>query len=209
MYLEWPPEAEDPVAIPKAYTSAQGQKVEVKWVRTFWILTLSLSSCRATCELRVLIFRTLSIVRLNSRARRVTPVSPYFFGAEFVKAQYRVWILVCFVLQVFVWSPARGLTAKADDFRVTPYLQQPEQTAVTVRWFSEENSPGRLTYWADGKPLVIDSRPEPSPELAYIIFKDEPGGPHPATPFRHTVRISPLQPGTRYAYRVEQRSQHV
>lgn len=30
MYLEWPPEAEDPVAIPKAYTSAQGQKVEVK-----------------------------------------------------------------------------------------------------------------------------------------------------------------------------------
>ncbi|MBL8818923.1 MAG: carboxypeptidase regulatory-like domain-containing protein [Planctomyces sp.] len=30
MYLEWPPEAEDAVPIPAGYTSATGQKVEVK-----------------------------------------------------------------------------------------------------------------------------------------------------------------------------------
>lgn len=96
--------------------------------------------------------------------------------------------------------------AHAEEFRVRPYLQNPARDAITVRWLSEDNRPGVLTVELPGGPRTFSSQPVQAAALAYNPYKPEPGGPHPAVPWLHRIRVTELQPGTEYAYAVRQGS---
>ena len=98
-------------------------------------------------------------------------------------------------------------TANAESFRVLPYVQNPAADAMTVRWLSDDQAPGILTVeFADG-PLEFRSQPRLVEALAFNPFKPEPGGPHPGLPWLHSLRVTGLKPGTRYAYKVRQGTQ--
>jgi len=94
--------------------------------------------------------------------------------------------------------------ALADSFRVLPYVQYSTQDAMTVRWLSESGEPGVLTVETREGPRTFRSEPKLARALAYNPFKEEPGGPHPGLPWLHSVRVTGLRPGTRYAYQVRQ-----
>lgn len=108
----------------------------------------------------------------------------------------------CLLMLVLgVWQ---GGAARADSFRVLPYVQNPAPDAMTVRWLSEAETPGVLSVETPDGPRTLHSQPTLARTLAYNPFKEEPGGPHPGLPWRHTVRVTGLKPGTRYSYRVRQ-----
>jgi len=82
--------------------------------------------------------------------------------------------------------------ARADSFRVLPYVQNPAKDAMTVRWLSETGEPGVLTVETADGPRVFRSEPRLASALAYNPFKAEPGGPHPGLPWLHSVRVTGL-----------------
>jgi hypothetical protein len=93
-------------------------------------------------------------------------------------------------------------TGHAEAFRVFPYVQNPAADAMTVRWLSNAEAPGTLTVQTPEGPRVLESKPERADGLVYN--RTEPGGPHPALPFLHSVRVTGLTAGTRYKYTVRQ-----
>lgn len=97
-------------------------------------------------------------------------------------------------------------SAQAGAFRVQPYLQNPSQEAITVRWFSDTGDPGQLTLATPEGPQVLQSQPILAEALRYNPFKPEVGGPHPTLPWLHSIRVSKLKPGTKYRYQVKQGS---
>ncbi len=100
---------------------------------------------------------------------------------------------------------ATQISLAEDAFRVWPYLQSPAKNAITVCWFTGSNQPGRLTVeLPDGSHRELVSSPQPAPELGYNPFGQEPGGPHPAVPFKHRLRVTDLSAGTTYRYTVVQ-----
>lgn len=104
------------------------------------------------------------------------------------------------VLASVLWT---GM-ARADSFRVLPYVQNPTPDAITVRWLSDAEEPGVLTIETAVGRRVLHSQPRLAPALAYNPFQPEPGGPHPALPALHSIRVTGLAPGTQYAYQVRQ-----
>ncbi|MBN2273545.1 MAG: metallophosphoesterase [Bacteroidales bacterium] len=100
-----------------------------------------------------------------------------------------------------------GLTAQ-DCFRVFPYVQNPAVDAISIIWFSEENSGGLLSYWKQGTDTKnkISSDPVLAQALAYPLWEDTTffAGQAPPAPFRHRIRIENLEPAARYEYLVIQ-----
>ncbi len=100
-----------------------------------------------------------------------------------------------------------GLTAQ-DKFRIFPYLQNPDIDAITILWFSEENSPGLFSWWEQGTATKIhlNSTPVPAEALEYSLWEDTTffEGQAPSAPFRHRVRIENLNPYSTYEYTVVQ-----
>lgn len=94
--------------------------------------------------------------------------------------------------------------AGAGEFRVLPYVQNPAPDAITVRWLSESGEPGTVTVETTDGSREYRSSPTQLETLAYNPLKPEPGGPHPDLPWLHSVRVTELQPGTRYPYAVRQ-----
>src|SRR4051812_21143218 len=103
----------------------------------------------------------------------------------------------------FLYLFCSGVT-QADSFRVSPYLQNPAPDAITIRWLSNDNSPGELIVETPEGPRVLKSVPVLAKALAYNPFKEEPNGPHPSLPWIHSVRVKDLESGTKYAYQVRQ-----
>ena len=90
-------------------------------------------------------------------------------------------------------------TAHGDDFRVTPYLQNPTSDAVTIRWLSESADPGSLVI--DGRSFT--SSPMLATSLDYQAA--EPAGDRYAgLPWLHSLRVTGLTPSSAYAYSVTQ-----
>jgi hypothetical protein len=89
-------------------------------------------------------------------------------------------------------------------FRVRPYLQNPAPDAMTIRWFSETADPGTVT--CDGRSFT--SAAELCHDLDYQPT-EQTAMQHPSPPFRHTVRVSGLEPATSYPYAVEQTGETV
>ena len=112
-----------------------------------------------------------------------------------------------FYLLFFVLISSNLLTAQ-DGFRVFPYVQNPAPDAITIIWFSEDNSSGLLSYEKQGSSTTADihSDPFPAAALAYPEWEDTSffAGQAPSAPFRHRIRIEDLEPATRYEYTVKQ-----
>lgn len=99
------------------------------------------------------------------------------------------------------WAVALGvtgtgsLTVAADDFRVQPYLQNPTQDGITLRWLSES---------ADAASVEIDGRTYYSSPVVAADLGYQPAEPeanrYPSLPYIHTVRVTGLQPDTSYGY---------
>jgi 3',5'-cyclic AMP phosphodiesterase CpdA len=101
-----------------------------------------------------------------------------------------------------------NIISAQDSFRVFPYLQNPGPNAITILWFSEENSPGLLSYWRQDSEtkININSNPISAESLTYSIWEDNTyfNGEAPSVPFRHRLRIENLAPATIYEYTVTQ-----
>jgi hypothetical protein len=95
-------------------------------------------------------------------------------------------------------------SARAEPFRVLPYLQHPARDAISVRWLSETADPGVLAVETPDGTRTLRSAPVLAGALASNPFGKEAGGPHRAPPYLHRVRVTDLRPGTRYAYTVRQ-----
>lgn len=95
------------------------------------------------------------------------------------------------------------------EFRIWPYVQNPAPRAITLTWFSAERTPGQVSYWRQGDPSMeaerLASVPEHAPALAYPDWEAESffAGAAPAAPYRHRIRLTGLEPDTRYVYTVE------
>ncbi|MEY4531459.1 MAG: hypothetical protein RLZZ156_2180, partial [Deinococcota bacterium] len=97
----------------------------------------------------------------------------------------------------------------ATGFRVQPYLLAPSQDGMTVVWFSTLETSGTLVV--DGK--TYTSSPQLVKDLEYSQL-EESERPKYSDMFenknvKHTVRISGLEAGQRYAYRVTQGNETV
>ena len=58
---------------------------------------------------------------------------------------------------MFIWILMQitiGYLEAQDGFRVFPYLQHPAPEAMTILWFSEEQSPGQLLWWEKNSEVV-------------------------------------------------------
>ncbi len=114
-----------------------------------------------------------------------------------------------FVVLIFTILFSNDLTGQ-DNFRVFPYLQNPGPNAITIIWFSEESSPGLLSYWKQDSEIKfnINSNPEFAEALTYSTWENTTyfEGEAPSAPVRHRIRIENLEPGTKYEYIVTQGS---
>lgn len=91
----------------------------------------------------------------------------------------------------------------AGEFRVLPYVQNPAPDGITIRWLSNSSEPG-IVEFSGREHDSIKSTPAQASALSYNPFKEEPGGPHPALPWMHSVRIEGLKASTEYKYTVTQ-----
>lgn len=98
--------------------------------------------------------------------------------------------------------------AAQDKLRIFPYLQNPAIDAITILWFSEENSPGLLSWREQGTITKnhVNSVPVRAEALEYSLWEDTTffAGQAPEAPFRHRVRIENLNPASTYEYTVVQ-----
>lgn len=106
------------------------------------------------------------------------------------------------VLTLMVWA-----TAFAAPFVVRPYLQNPTENAMTLIWFSADETPGRVLYTAEnGEEATVNSESTLATALAYhpaevaLLAADA----RQTAPYKHRVRLEDLEPDTRYTYTVRQ-----
>ena len=109
-------------------------------------------------------------------------------------------ILAC-LIAIRLQLPASAVPAP---FRVLPYVQNPSQNEITIRWLTEESATGTLLITIDGEKCEFNSDPQQPSALAYNIFGEEPADRCKTIPFLHSVRVTGLQPGTNYPYVVRQ-----
>lgn len=108
-------------------------------------------------------------------------------------------------LVVLGWSAAVFSGSSASAFRVTPYLQNPSQNAVTITWFSENDSQGRLRLESEegveiqsmkSIPIVATALEYQAAEKVDVVGK--------SPPFHHELRLVGLLAGESYRFVVEQ-----
>lgn len=108
---------------------------------------------------------------------------------------------------IFLLRFSTGLSAQ-DKFRVFPYLQNPDIDAITILWFSEENSPGLLSWGEQGSgtKIHVNSTPVAAEALDYSLWENTTffEGNAPSAPFLHKVRIENPDPASSYEYTVTQ-----
>ena len=97
------------------------------------------------------------------------------------------------------------------DFKVPPYLQNPDFSGVSILWFTRSDVPGTVTVLDEnGVVASLQSSPIQASALAYPTWEigthpDEfPGGVAPPPPYRHRVRFDNLEWNKEYTYVVSQ-----
>lgn len=95
------------------------------------------------------------------------------------------------------------------DFRVKPYLLPTESGGVTVVWFSNEQTPGKLLLDFGDSFRTYGTTPEQADALTYHAseLKHNPDGTRTSPPYKHSVHILGLRPGMSYTYAVKQGDQ--
>lgn len=96
-------------------------------------------------------------------------------------------------------------------FHIPPYLQNPAKDAITLIWFSKEKRAGQLDLWKTGddgsvNQIRFDSSPVKAEALLYHPSENCADKSCNASflPFLHQIRLTDLEPGTRYQYQVSQ-----
>jgi N-acetyl-anhydromuramyl-L-alanine amidase AmpD len=92
-------------------------------------------------------------------------------------------------------------------FRVTPYLQNPSATGMTIVWFSDTETPGLVTVRsgeAESDVRRFASKPTQACELAYHLAEYGDLEAAQSLPFRHVLQLEGLTPGYDYDYDVVQ-----
>ncbi len=97
----------------------------------------------------------------------------------------------------------------ASRYRVTPYLQNPSPTGMTLVWFSDRETAGEVTIRSRGPESTSSERKDTSAparacELSYHLAEYRNLEEAQTLPFRHVVELDGLQPGNHYAYEVLQ-----
>ncbi len=112
---------------------------------------------------------------------------------------------------LFIWlllQIAAGNLQAQNKFRVFPYLQHPTVDGMTILWFSNDDSPGKLLWWKNniGISDSLMSEPVKADALAYSSWESTVyfGGQAPEAPFKHRIQLKGLESGTKYRYRVIQ-----
>ncbi len=100
-------------------------------------------------------------------------------------------------------------------FRVTPYLQNPTQDAITFIWFSNAKRAGQLSLWRTEtedleSAIQFESNPVRAEALAYHPMENcyQEGCADASLPYMHQLRVTGLDPDTQYDYRVTQDAGH-
>jgi len=98
-------------------------------------------------------------------------------------------------------------------FRVNPYVQNPSQSEMTIKWFSNSANKGQLTFQQKVAAQTTTNEENSTNEtvtqaiaLGYPEWENTTyfGGNAPVVPFMHRVRLSGLKSGTEYLYTVVQ-----
>ncbi len=100
----------------------------------------------------------------------------------------------------------------ANGFRITPYVQNPADDAMTLIWFSEDDSAGQVEVGSCETPERKVYRSSPTAASALALHPAElpnlSGSPAPI-PYQHELRLQDLDAATRYCYQVTQGEQRV
>jgi len=101
-----------------------------------------------------------------------------------------------------------GLTAVGQAFAgelpVLPYVQNPTTGGMTLLWFAERPTAGTVRLSTPDGERRFKSTSQLAEALQDNPWKPEFPQPRERALFRHRVRLSGLQPGTRYEYHVTQ-----
>lgn len=97
----------------------------------------------------------------------------------------------------------------ASRYRVTPYLQKPSPTGMTLVWFSDRETAGDVRILDTSPESTRSERsktsvPTRACELAYHLAEYRNLEKARTLPYRHVVELDGLQPGSHYAYEVVQ-----
>jgi len=97
--------------------------------------------------------------------------------------------------------------AEQDAFKVSPYLQNPTQTSMTILWVTTEEKAGEIKVSGENYSNSVTSEPQLAEGLKYYptevekYFKNKADS---KTPYIHKVKIDGLKAGEEYQYTVEQ-----
>jgi hypothetical protein len=96
--------------------------------------------------------------------------------------------------------------SRAEELPVRPYVQNPTPDGMTLLWFAERPTAGtvRLKMPGGERRSVAKSTTQLAEALQDNPWKPEFPQPRERALFRHRVRLSGLEPGTRYEYTVTQ-----
>ncbi len=113
----------------------------------------------------------------------------------------RVWAGVTALVLAHLTAPS-----SMAGFRVKPYLLAPEPNAVTVVWFSDDDTSGTLTVESTGGVSTFASTPSRTEALTYHPAELEllDSNAHTDAPYKHMIRVPSLAPGSRDTYVVRQ-----
>ena len=101
---------------------------------------------------------------------------------------------------------AASVAVAGNEFRVTPYVQHPTPTAMTLKFLTTENSKATVSWWPEsdtGAKKSASVTPRLAEELQYYGDKHEKQYLPEMTPWQYRYRIEGLNPDTVYGYKVE------
>ena len=105
----------------------------------------------------------------------------------------------------FILALAAGAQA-ANVFRVTPYVQHVTTNAVSLLWLAQETGAATVSWWPEGRPGEARQATTEGREATELNY-DGDGSHSPqylpyTVPWQHAVRLTGLEPDSRYCYSV-------
>ena len=114
--------------------------------------------------------------------------------------------------RVASYASETTLVPAGNVFRIMPYVQNPASDAMTLTWFSADNSVGlvELRLCGGDESTVYRLSPVAAMALAYHAAEArEFVGSPPPIPYQHALRLSGLESGRNYCYEVTQGEQRI
>ncbi len=104
-----------------------------------------------------------------------------------------------------LWLACIGLcSAQELDFRVYPYLQNPTESAISIRWFANESEQATVEVKGTSYSKTFTSIPQVAESLRNNPWAPEAADRFEKAPYIHSVRVEGLATDTVYQYTVKQ-----